>query len=159
MSVQTSSYDLVVIGGGHAGIEAAMSAAKMGCKVALVTMTKNTIGLMPCNPSIGGPAKGQIVSEIDALGGVMGQVADQTLLQMKVLNRSRGPAVQCLRSQNDKIEYQKQMQALVESAANVTIVEGMATGIIFENDKVVGIIVNELQSINLGYYNRYISTI
>ena len=95
-------YDVIVIGTGHAGCEAALAAARMGCTTMIITLNTHNIGAMPCNPAIGGPAKGQMVGEIDALGGAMGWVSDQSFLQMKVLNRSRGPAVQCLRAQSDK---------------------------------------------------------
>ncbi|MEK9656871.1 MAG: tRNA uridine-5-carboxymethylaminomethyl(34) synthesis enzyme MnmG [bacterium] len=131
--------DIIVIGTGHAGIEAALAASRMGCKVIMFTINKENIGLMPCNPSIGGPAKGQIVGEIDALGGEMGKAADATMLQMKVLNRSRGPAVQCLRSQNDKIEYQRYMQRIIQNNINITVIEASVDELLIENNHIQGV--------------------
>ena len=100
----------MVIGSGHAGIEASLAAARQGCNTLIITTNADNIGLMPCNPSIGGPAKGQIVGEVDALGGEMGRAADATAIQIKKLNRSKGPAVHCLRSQNDKYDYKDYMK-------------------------------------------------
>ena len=131
--------DIIVIGGGHAGIEASLAAARLGCKVLLCTLDKRNIGLMPCNPSIGGPAKGQIVGEIDALGGEMGRAADKTQLQLKILNRSRGPAVQCLRAQSDKEDYNAYMSHFVDQQTNITILETEIQDLIIENSIIVGI--------------------
>ena len=103
------NYDIIVVGGGHAGCEAAVSSAKMGKKTLLVTSNLNNVASLPCNPSIGGSAKGIIVREIDALGGTMGKIADKTALQMKMLNSSKGPAVRSLRAQVDKITYPQNM--------------------------------------------------
>src|SRR5205085_9056913 len=106
-------FDIIVIGGGHSGIEASLISAKLGHRVALITLDKKKIGLMPCNPSIGGIAKGIVVREIDALGGVMGRAADATALQFKLLNISGGLAVQALRVQSDKVAYSLCMQKMV----------------------------------------------
>src|SRR3954452_13866130 len=106
-------FEIIVIGGGHAGIEASLISARLGHKVALITLDKNKIGFMPCNPSIGGAAKGIVVREIDALGGIMGQAADATALQFKLLNTSGGLAIQALRVQSDKISYSRYMQKMV----------------------------------------------
>ncbi len=137
---QSERYDVVVIGSGHAGIEAALAAAKLGCRTLIATINIDNIGLMPCNPSIGGPAKGQIVAEIDALGGEMGRAADETHIQLKVLNRSRGPAVQCLRSQNDKQHYNQYMKSRVFSQANLDVRQTMIQSLIIEMGAVIGCI-------------------
>jgi len=131
-------YDVIVIGSGHAGIEAALAASKLGCSTLMATINIDNIGLMPCNPSIGGPAKGQIVGEIDALGGEMGKAADATHIQLKILNRSRGPAVQCLRSQNDKRDYNDHMKRRVFSQANLDVRQTMIHSLIIENNEVIG---------------------
>ncbi len=127
-------YSVIVIGGGHAGCEAALASANMGIKTALITSKIETIALAPCNPSIGGPAKGIVVREIDALGGAMGKISDKSMLQIKMLNRSKGPAVHSLRAQIDKIEYPKQMQKLISETENLTIIEDMVEEIIYNED-------------------------
>lgn len=123
----TEKVDVIVIGAGHAGIEAAMAAARLGCTTILMTMNLDTIGQMSCNPAIGGPAKSQLVKEIDALGGVMGLCADATYLQMKTLNASKGPAVRALRAQSDKAEYRAFARQLVESEPNLKMRQTMIT--------------------------------
>src|SRR5690625_1773111 len=112
-------YDVIVVGGGHAGIEACHIAAKMGKKTILVTGNIKNIGDMPCNPSIGGTAKGIIVREVDALGGLMGHIADISQIQIKMLNNSKGPAVRSLRAQADKITYPKNMQEYLKKMDNL----------------------------------------
>lgn len=123
------TVDVIVIGAGHAGIEAAMASARLGCKTMLITMNLDTIGQMSCNPAIGGPAKSQLVREIDALGGVMGICADATYLQLKTLNASKGPAVRALRAQSDKAEYRAFARKLVESEPNLKLRQTMITKI------------------------------
>jgi tRNA uridine 5-carboxymethylaminomethyl modification enzyme len=137
--MRNEQVDVIVIGAGHAGIEASLAAARLGCRTVVITTSIENIGLMPCNPSIGGPAKGQIVSEVDALGGEMGRAADATFIQMKILNRSRGPAVQCLRSQNDKHDYNVYMKNILTKADNLTIIEDMVDALIIEDEKIKGV--------------------
>ncbi len=132
-------FDVVVVGGGHSGIEAALAAARMGCKTAMVTLEIDKIGVMSCNPSIGGPAKGQIVGELDALGGEMGRAADETFMQMRVLNRSRGPAVQCLRAQNDKYQYNAYMRTKLLNTPNLTVIEGVVDELLVDDARIVGL--------------------
>jgi len=134
-----NTFDVLVVGGGHAGIEAACAAAKMGARVAIVSMDVNTIGRLSCNPSIGGSAKGHLATEIDALGGVMARIADASGLQFKMLNTSRGPAVWSPRSQNDKDLYPRYALNVLRHHANLTIVEQTITEIITKNDTVVGV--------------------
>lgn len=132
-------FDVVVIGGGHAGCEAAYAAARLGCKTLMLAVNIDTIGAMPCNPAVGGPGKSQLVKEVDALGGVMGVAADATYLQLRTLNMSRGPAVQSLRAQSDKREYSGWMKAFMESLPNVTLRQGMVKAILTKNNQVVGV--------------------
>ncbi|HEY9854130.1 MAG TPA: tRNA uridine-5-carboxymethylaminomethyl(34) synthesis enzyme MnmG [Stenomitos sp.] len=117
------NWDVIVIGGGHAGCEAALAAARLGCRTMLATGTRETIATMPCNPAIGGPAKGNLVREIDALGGEMARVTDRTAMQIKILNQSKGPAVQALRAQSDKARYAAAMRQVVEATPNLTVHE------------------------------------
>jgi len=132
-------YEIIVVGGGHAGCEATLASANKGHKTLLVTGSKDTIAMMPCNPSIGGSAKGIVVREIDALGGYMGKVADKTLLQMKLLNSSKGPAVRSLRAQGDKITYPKEMLRILEEHENIDIIEEIVEDLIVENNKIKGV--------------------
>lgn len=133
-------YEIIVVGGGHAGCEAAYASAKQGLKTALITSNKNNIADMPCNPSIGGTAKGIVVREIDALGGLMGRVADISHLQIKMLNSGKGPAVKSLRAQGDKITYPKNMLKELSSVDNLDIIEEMVEDLIVEDKQIKGII-------------------
>ncbi len=137
--MKAKSFDCIVIGGGHAGIEAAHAAAGLGAQTALVTISKDTIGKMSCNPAIGGLAKGQIAREVDAMGGLMGLATDATAIQFRLLNRSKGPAVRSPRAQADKFAYSRYMQNALEQIPNLTIIEAMATDIRVENNTVCGI--------------------
>lgn len=132
-------FDIIVIGAGHAGIEAAMAACRMHKKVALVTLDIQMAGSMPCNPSVGGPAKGIVVREIDALGGLMPIVADQTALQFKMLNTTKGPGVWSLRVQSDKEEYKKQMASILQNTKGLTVIEDACTNLLIENQRVTGV--------------------
>lgn len=132
-------FDVIVIGGGHAGCEAASACARGGVRTALVTMSLDAIGQMSCNPAIGGIAKGQLVKEIDALGGIMGILADSTGIQFKVLNRSKGSAVWSPRCQSDKAEYRKAVRGLLETTPNMELIEGVGESLILDKNTVVGI--------------------
>ncbi len=133
-------YEVIVIGGGHAGLEAAFAAANMGAKTLLITLNKKMMGNMPCNPSIGGSAKGIVVREIDALGGKMGIGADAEYLQMKMLNTGKGPGVQCLRAQVDKLRYPRFMQKLADETENLTVKEGMVLNLLHDAHHVYGVV-------------------
>lgn len=133
-------FDVLVVGAGHAGIEAAMASARLGAKVAFFTLNIENIGLMPCNPAVGGPAKSNLVREIDALGGVMGRITDETYMQLKMLNSSRGPAVRALRAQSDKILYKLTMRKLIEENENIALIQTNVTDLIIENNEIKGII-------------------
>jgi tRNA uridine 5-carboxymethylaminomethyl modification enzyme len=137
--MKANEFDCIVIGGGHAGVEAAHAAAEIGAKTALVTIDKSKIAAMSCNPAIGGIAKGQIAREIDALGGLMGLATDATGIQFRILNRSKGPAVQSPRAQADRGKYARWMQQALEQTENLTIIEGIATEILVNNGRVYGI--------------------
>ena len=138
MNYLNNKYDIIVVGAGHAGCEAAISCAKLGAKVLLATLNVEHIALMPCNPAIGGPAKSTLVREIDALGGVMGEVADATYIQMKMLNSSKGPAVRALRAQSDKRQYMDYMRNIIENNENIYVRQACITDLLVENDKIVG---------------------
>ena len=133
------AYDVIVVGGGHAGCEAAFASANKGHKTLLVTGSIDKIAMMPCNPHIGGSAKGIVVREIDALGGMMGKVADKTLLQMKMLNFSKGPAVRSLRAQADKVAYPKLMQEELQKHENIDIIEDLVEDLVIEDNKITGV--------------------
>lgn len=133
------NYDVIVIGAGHAGVEAGLAASRMGCKTLLATINLDMVAFMPCNPSIGGSAKGIVVREIDALGGEMGRNIDKTYIQMKMLNTGKGPAVRALRAQADKAEYAAEMKQTVERQENLTLRQTMIDEILVEDGKVVGV--------------------
>lgn len=132
-------FDCIVIGAGHAGCEAAYAAARMGCSVALLTQSLDSVALMPCNPAVGGPAKGHVVVEIDALGGLMGYVTDMTYLQMRMLNTGKGPAVRALRAQADKKKYQSLMKSILESTAGIRLYQSMVAEILTKDGQVTGV--------------------
>ncbi|HEM4266498.1 TPA: tRNA uridine-5-carboxymethylaminomethyl(34) synthesis enzyme MnmG [Streptococcus suis] len=133
------NYDIIVIGAGHAGVEAGLAASRMGCKTLLATINLDMVAFMPCNPSIGGSAKGIVVREIDALGGEMGRNIDKTYIQMKMLNMGKGPAVRALRAQADKAEYAAEMKRTVERQKNLTLRQTMIDEILVEEGKVIGV--------------------
>src|SRR5437016_8968627 len=137
--MMNSQYDVVVVGGGHAGCEAAAAAARMGAKVALVTQRFATVGAMSCNPAIGGLGKGHLVREIDALDGVMGRVADRAGIQSRVLNRRKGPAVRGPRAQADRRLYAAAMQQAIREQANLTVIEAEADDLMIADGRVGGL--------------------
>lgn len=137
---EAGQYDVVVVGAGHAGCEAGLAAARMGAKVLMITINLDMVAFMPCNPSIGGPAKGVVVREIDALGGEMGKNIDKTAIQMRMLNTGKGPAVQALRAQADKFQYQHEMKNTLENEPNITLHQGMVERLIVEDDICHGVV-------------------
>src|SRR3954453_6163292 len=134
-----NKYDVVVIGSGHAGIEAAMAAARIGCRTLMLTQNLDTVGQMSCNPAIGGLAKGHIVREIDALGGAMGVNADATGIQFRMLNRAKGPSVRAPRVQCDKKAYQFRMKAVLEATDNLTIQQATVSRVLANGSSVCGV--------------------
>src|SRR3989441_7231256 len=133
------AFDVVVIGAGHAGCEAAAAAARMGAQTALVTLNLDLIGQMSCNPAVGGIAKGHLVREVDALGGLMGRIIDRTGIQFRLLNRSRGPAVQSPRAQADRALYRKEMRRTLEHTPNLHLRQGMVIDLAVKEDSIVGV--------------------
>ncbi|WDL99154.1 tRNA uridine-5-carboxymethylaminomethyl(34) synthesis enzyme MnmG [Alicyclobacillus sp. ALC3] len=140
MSYQAGEYQVIVIGAGHAGCEAALAASRMGCKTLLITISLDTIAFMPCNPSVGGPAKGVVVREIAALGGEMARNIDRTYIQMRMLNTGKGPAVQALRAQADKALYGLTMKHTLEREPNLTLVQGMVEELLTEGGEIRGVV-------------------
>jgi len=136
----TDSYDILVVGGGHAGCEAALAAARMGARTLLFNINLDSIALMSCNPAIGGLAKSQLVKEVDALGGEMGRITDKTAVHFRLLNASKGPAVQSTRMQCDKQLYRLTMKATVENQANLHIRQAMVEALVVEDGKVLGVL-------------------
>src|SRR3989337_25372 len=134
------SYDIVVVGAGHAGCEAAASAANMGSKVLLITMDMTKIAQMSCNPAMGGIAKGQIIREIDALGGYSGIVTDASMIQFRMLNKSKGPAMWSPRAQNDRMIFSAKWREMLESTPNVDFYQDMVTSIMVQNGKATGVV-------------------
>ncbi|MDQ0415176.1 tRNA uridine-5-carboxymethylaminomethyl(34) synthesis enzyme MnmG [Mesobacillus stamsii] len=140
MGYEAGNFDVVVVGAGHAGVEAALAPARMGAKTAMITINLDMIAFMPCNPSIGGPAKGIVVREIDALGGEMGRNIDKTYIQMRMLNTGKGPAVRALRAQADKFAYQNEMKKTLENQNNLSLIQGMVERLIVEDGECKGVI-------------------
>ncbi|WP_079529041.1 tRNA uridine-5-carboxymethylaminomethyl(34) synthesis enzyme MnmG [Halobacillus hunanensis] len=140
MTYDAGHYDVIVIGAGHAGVEAAIASAKRGAKTLMLTLNLDMVAFMPCNPSIGGPAKGIVVREIDALGGAMGKVIDKTHIQMRLLNTRKGPAVRALRAQADKPLYIKEMKQILENQENLTLRQGMVEKLMVEDNQIKGVI-------------------
>ena len=148
--MRSERFDVIVIGAGHAGCEAALAAARMGCSALLVTLNLDNIAMMPCNPSVGGPAKGHLVREIDALGGEMGMAADRASIQMRMLNTAKGPAVHALRSQADKLEYQKAMRQALAAEPLLAVRQLLVEELLFEGRTITGMITETGERIDCG---------
>ncbi|EKN69923.1 tRNA uridine 5-carboxymethylaminomethyl modification enzyme GidA [Neobacillus bataviensis LMG 21833] len=140
MQYEAGSYDVIVVGAGHAGCEAGLAAARLGAKTLMITINLDMVAFMPCNPSVGGPAKGIVVREIDALGGEMAKNIDKTYIQMRMLNTGKGPAVRALRAQADKFAYQHEMKRTLEEEPNLTLLQGMVEQLIVEDGAIQGVI-------------------
>ena len=139
----TQKFDIVVIGAGHAGVEAALASARMGQKTLMLTLNLDSVGRMPCNPAIGGTGKGHLVREIDAMGGEMGLAADDTLIQMRMLNTGKGPAVHSLRAQMDKRRYHERVKRALEHQKDLFLVQGEASRFLTENGRICGVVTAE----------------
>ena len=139
MVIHSKKYDIIVVGAGHAGCEAALAAARMGCRVLLMAIDLDKVAAMPCSPSIGGMAKGQLVKEIDALGGEMAKITDKTAIQYRTLNTKKGPAVHSSRTQNDKVRYHIAMKAVIEKTPNIDLKQALVEHLVIEDSRVVGI--------------------
>ncbi|TDL32058.1 tRNA uridine-5-carboxymethylaminomethyl(34) synthesis enzyme MnmG [Jeotgalibacillus sp. S-D1] len=137
---EAGSFDVIVVGAGHAGVEAGLAAARMGAKTLMLTINLDMVAFMPCNPSVGGPAKGIVVREIDALGGQMGRTIDKTHIQMRMLNTGKGPAVRALRAQADKVLYQQDMKETIENEPNITLLQAMVEELVIEDGECTGVI-------------------
>jgi len=135
-------YDVIVVGGGHAGCEAAAAAANMGCSTLLITMSLQNIAQMSCNPAMGGIAKGQIVREIDAMGGYSGIVSDVSAIQFKMLNKSKGPAMWSPRVQSDRMRFAEEWRLMLENTPNLDFYQEMVCGLLFEKDTIIGVVTN-----------------
>lgn len=142
MEYHAGDYEVIVIGAGHAGCEAALAAARMGCRTLVVTINMDNVAFMPCNPAVGGPAKGHLVREVDALGGEMGINTDRTHIQMRMLNTGKGPAVHALRAQADKKRYQAAMKAVLESQENLDVKQALIERLLVDADQIVGVVTN-----------------
>ncbi|WLR41884.1 tRNA uridine-5-carboxymethylaminomethyl(34) synthesis enzyme MnmG [Bacillus carboniphilus] len=140
MSYNAGTYDVIVVGAGHAGVEAGLASARLGAKTLIITINLDMVAFMPCNPSVGGPAKGIVVREIDALGGEMGKNIDKTHIQMRMLNTGKGPAVRALRAQADKFQYQHEMKKTLENEENITLLQGMVEKLIVEDHVCKGVV-------------------
>jgi tRNA uridine 5-carboxymethylaminomethyl modification enzyme len=140
MQYEAGNFDVIVVGAGHAGCEAGLASARVGAKTLMITINLDMVAFMPCNPSVGGPAKGIVVREIDALGGEMAKNIDKTYVQMRMLNTGKGPAVRALRAQADKFAYQHEMKKTLENEPNMTLIQGMVERLIVEDDIVVGVV-------------------
>ena len=139
MNYDMGKFDVAVIGAGHAGVEAALAAARLGCDTVLFTISLDQIANMPCNPSIGGTAKGHLVREIDALGGEMGKAADKCFIQSRMLNKGKGPAVHSLRVQADRVKYHSYMKNVCENTERLYVKQAEVTEIIVEDGKITGV--------------------
>ncbi|TFE01438.1 tRNA uridine-5-carboxymethylaminomethyl(34) synthesis enzyme MnmG [Jeotgalibacillus salarius] len=139
---EAGNYDVIVIGAGHAGVEAGLASARMGAKTLMLTINLDMVAFMPCNPSVGGPAKGIVVREIDALGGQMGRTIDKTHIQMRMLNTGKGPAVRALRAQADKVLYQQMMKETIENEPDMTLLQGMVEELIIKDGECHGVVTN-----------------